>query len=1046
MDIYTRNLEKKIQTIKDNIYSEVTPFEIIKFKQGDLPEAKAIKFDDSKWRSFSVGQFWGGRDLTCWFRIPLVVPKIAPGKKYAVIFQPGKRYFFDASQGGDYREYELLVYLDGQPLQSVDIRRNEIMLWDKLKPGKKHILAIEAFSGLETHQHRLEQADLVCIDADTEDFYYNTKIVFETIQSTDKNNPHNSRFLSILKESILMVDFLQIGSQSFYNSIKKANEFIKKELYKDNSPKKDNSTVMSLGNSHLDIAWMWQTKHSRKKAARTFSNTLRLMEIYPEYHFIQSQAQIYTYMKESYPDIYARLKEKIKSGKLEATGGMWAESDCNIPGGESLVRQFLYGKRFFEKEFGKESKVVWLPDAFGFCYTLPQIMKKCGLKFFMTTKMSWSQFVRITDDTFYWEGLDGSKVMAYFITTPDPRGWDDYSADLNPKMMKGCWDEYQQKEENKEVLFVYGWGDGGCGPTRDMLENSTRLAYMNDLLPNHRQGLVEEFFEGLEKRVNKLTVWNDELYLQFHRGCYTSQAWIKKANRKSEILYHDTELFCAIDSVNKGTYPQDDLKKGWELILLNQFHDILPGSSIPEVYQDCREEYKQVTTYGDKHLNNALNNLSKGKKGAKGDTRLAVFNSLSWNRSDLISLPPPKGKDNLNMVDDKGQTVPVQILPDKKGTIAHIENLPSLGYNFYTFDKKKSGKVQSSIKISKNKLENQFFTINFDKKGLITSLFDKRYNREVIEKGKKANILQAFEDRPIRNNAWDIDIFYQDKCIELDDLSSVQISEKGPLRGGLIQKRKFLDSEIDQTIYIYEHIPRIDFVTEIDWQQHETLLKVAFPVNIHANTATYEIPYGSIQRPTHWNTLWDMGRFEVPAQKWADLSEGDYGVSLLNDCKYGYDIKENVMRLTLIKSPVQPDPNADIGQHRFTYSLYPHKGDWRNGGTVQEAYRLNYKPLTRLAPPAAKNEEQRPFSFAQTNRENVIIESVKKAEDGNEIVFRLYETCNQRGEVEITFAHPIKGIWESNMLEKDKKPVKHKKNVAIYNIKPYEIKTLMVKF
>ncbi len=565
MDVNFGNLAKKIQTIKDNIYSEITPFELIKFKQGDLPDAKSVKYDDSKWRKFSVGQSWGGRDITCWFRIPLVVPKVASGKKYAVIFQPGKRYFFDASQGGDYREYELLVHLDGQPLQSVDIRRNEIMLWDKLKPGKRHILAIEAFSGLETHQHRLEQADLVCIDAETEDFYYNTKIAFETIQSTDKNNPKNVHMLSTLEASLLMVDFLQIGSDSFYDSIKKANAFIKKELYKDNTPKKDHATVMSLGNSHLDLAWMWQTKHSRKKAARTFSNTLRLMEIYPEYHFIQSQAQLYTFIKESYPDIYKRIKEQIKSGRIEATGGMWAESDCNIPWGESLVRQFLYGKRFFEKEFGKESKVVWLPDAFGFCYTMPQIMKKCGLKFFMTTKMSWSQFVRIDYDTFYWQGLDGSKVMAYFITTPDPRGWDDYSADLNPKLLKGCWDEYQHKEKNNEVLFVYGWGDGGCGPTRDMLENSTRLSYMNELLPNHRQGLVEEFFEGLESRVDELPVWNDELYLQFHRGCYTSQAWIKKANRKSEILYHDTELFCAIDSINKGPYPHEEINKGWEI-------------------------------------------------------------------------------------------------------------------------------------------------------------------------------------------------------------------------------------------------------------------------------------------------------------------------------------------------------------------------------------------------------------------------------------------------------------------------------------------------
>ncbi len=1046
MDVYTGNLLKKINTIRENIYTDVSPIDDIRFKEGDLKGAEAVSYNDNDWETFSVGQFWGGRDLTCWFRIPIEIPPENAGKRYAVIIQPGKRYFFDASQGGDYREYEWLVYLDGIPLQSIDIRRNEVVLWDKLVPGKKHLLAIEAFSGLETHQHRLEQADLVIIDGESEDFYYNAKIAFETLQSADENHPDGPRIYNTLKKSLLLVDFLQIGQPAFYQSIKKANQLIKKELFSDDTPKKNHPTVVSVGNSHLDIAWMWQTKHSRKKAARTFSNTLRLMEIYPEYRFIQSQAQIYSFLKESYPSIYERIKEKIKNGRLEATGGMWVEPDCNIPNGESLIRQFLYGKRFFEKEFGKENKVVWLPDVFGYCYSLPQIIAKCGLRYFMTTKMSWSQFIKIPNDTFYWEGLDGTRILTHFISTPDPRGWQDYSADLNPKFVKGCWDNYKQKKENKEILFAFGWGDGGCGPTRDMLENSKRLPFMNDIIPNHRQGGVEDFFADLEERVIQLPIWSDELYLQFHRGCYTSQGWIKKKNRQSEILYHNTELFCTIDFLKSGVYPQTDLNKGWELILINQFHDILPGSSIPEVYEDCRKEYQKIESIGEKHLGRALENISSGAISTGSGKKMVVFNALSWKRSDLIRFPI-KDMKPLQITDDSGKEISYQVTEGKDEVIAYVHDIPSTGYRYYNIQNKESAlNFSSSLKISKNHLENQFFAIDFNENGLITSVFDKHSNREVVEAGKAANILQIFEDRPLRNNAWDIDVFYQDKCVELTELDHIEVIEKGPIRGGLRLKRKFLDSEIIQNIYIYKDIPRIDFYTDVNWQQHETLLKVAFPVNIHANKATYDIPYGNIQRPTHWNTLWDLGRFEVAAQKWADLSEGDYGVSLLNDCKYGYDIKENVIRLTLIKSAIAPDPNADIGHHSFAYSLYPHPGDWRRGGTVQEAYHFNYQPMVKIVKSASDKKSEKTYSFVETDSENVIVETVKKSEDSESVVIRAYEMYNQRGTVQFTFAHPLKNIWECNMLEKDKKRIDFTGNRVTVNFKPYEIKTLMIEF
>ena len=1046
MDIYLENLLKKIQTIKEYNFTKLYTFEAIRFRQGELAGADEVQYNDSQWEAFAIGDYWGGRDSICWFRIHFKIPESFSAKKIAAIIQPGKRFTFKGSEGGDLREYELLVYLNGQPLQSVDVRRNKILLWDKVTPGRKHILALEAFSGLEEHQHCFEQADLVAINEDVEDFYYNVKMAFETLLLTDKVHPENQRLFNILEQTLLMVDFLQPGKEEFYKSINKANEFIRKELYRESNHKDNHPTVVCVGHSHLDIAWMWQTKHSRRKAARTFSNALRLMELYPEYRFIQSQPQLYKYIQDLYPAIFKRVKAKVKSGQWEVSGGMWVEPDTNIPGGESLVRQFLYGKRYFEKEFGGDNNVVWIPDAFGFCYSLPQIIRKSGMKYFMTTKISWSQFVKIPYHTFYWEGLDGTRILTHFISSPDPRGWDDYSVDLTPQSIQGCWDNYKQKRKNNEILLSFGWGDGGGGPLRDMLENSKRMGYLNDVLPNHKLGRVEDFFSDLENRVTDLPVWNDELYLQLHRGCYTSQAWIKRKNRLCEILYHDAELFCAINYLRSGCYPQNELNQGWELILLNQFHDILPGSSIPEVYEDSRKEYEQIESIGHKSLTDALQSICSINNSDAVHNKIAVFNSLSWTRSDAVIIPSLDDDEYWVVLDDKGRELPSQMLNNSTEIMVYLKDVPSMGYRFFEIRKSSSAPGNASnLIITNQKLENQFFIIRLDSEGLITSIYDKRFDREIVEQDKRANVLQIFEDRPIRNNAWDIDIFYQDKCLELSALEQIEVIEKGPVRGGITLKRKYLESEIRQNIYIYDSIPRIDFYTEVDWRQHETLLKVAFPVHIHSNKATYEIPYGNIERPTHWNTEWDMARFEVPAQKWADLSEADYGVSLLNDCKYGYDIKENVIRLTLIKSAIEPDPNADSGQHVFTYSLFPHQGDWRSGNTVREAYRLNV-PL--LSSPGSNETDLNHdyFSFVKVNSNNIIIESVKKAEDGAGIVVRLYEFHNQRGKAELEFAYPLKKAYECNLLEKEKKVLRFSNNKIVFFIEPYEIKTFILDF
>ncbi len=1044
MNIPVGNLQKKIQTIKEYVFRVIAPIESIRVYEGELEGAEAPSFDDSTWKEFKTGDQWGGRDTITWFRMPLNIPKDIQRGKLALIIQPGKRFVFISSEGGDLREYELMLYLDGEPLQSIDVRRNMVPLWDKVRPGESHHIAIEAFSGLEDHRHRFEQADMVLIDEQTEDFYYNLKNVYETFLLLDENDSEYHRLFNVLQKTLLMVDFLQMGQDHFFASIKKANDYLKEQIYSKRPDKSHQPEVVSVGHSHLDIAWQWQTKHSRRKAGRTASNVLRIMELYNDFKFLQSQGQLYQYIKERYPALFTKIKERVKAGQWEITGGMWVEPDANIPSGESLVRQFLYGKRFFKREFNVDPKVVWLPDGFGFCYTLPQIIKKSAMDYFMTTKMSWSQFEKLPYDTFQWEGLDGTRVLTHMITTPDRRGWNDYSVDLVPEYVVGCWKNYKQKDKNDSVLLSYGWGDGGGGPTPDMMENSRRFDYL-PALPRHRQGTAEEFFRDLEEKAADFPVWNNELYLQFHRGCYTSQAFIKKANRESEILYHNAELFSALAFLQGAAYPQEALTRGWELILLNQFHDILPGSSIAEVYEDSAKEYEEINAIAEKSLNDAFEQIIAQPQNDKSGKSLTLFNGLSWQRNDIVQIPLPEDNADFSVVDDEDNELPLQRREDQKSALLFVGDMPSMGYRKYTLKNKNGKSFTSSVKISQKVLENRFFKICIDERGMLTSIYDKGNKREVL--AGEGNQLQIFEDRPLRNNAWDIDIFFQDKMHILQEVEEIRIVENGPLRGGLRIKRKFLDSEIVQTIYIYEHLARIDFDTQIDWRQHETLLKVAFPVNIHASKASYEIPYGVIERTTHKNTVWDWAQFEVPAQKWADLSEGDYGVSLLNDCKYGYDIKENIMRLTLIKSAVDPDPNADIGQHRFVYSLMPHAGGGNHDEIFRRAYELNYPLIARYSDMAENDAEERLFSFVETDADNVIIETVKKEEDGEGIVVRLYEIANRRSEAVLNFAYEVREAYETNLLEEERQKLTAFEDKSItFFIKPYEIKTFVVYF
>jgi alpha-mannosidase len=1041
-------IEKYLGELKQYIYKETQDIPEFRYKEWDFGaedrDAYKTNFDDGNWEKFLTGSTWGGYDKTAWFRTTVKIPKEWKNERLVLHFLVGPR------DGGE-STAESLLYVNGTPLQGIDVWHEEAWLPPEFLENDEIQIAIKAWSGvLNPPEHRrFKVAGLVRTDVHTEKFFYLAHTLVNTVKVLDESDLRRTKMLQFLNESMLKVDFIKPGSEAFYQSIKEAYDFLQEKADQLGELEELKPLVTALGHSHIDMAWLWRLVHTREKASRTFSTVLHLMRQYPEYRYIHTSPQLYKYLKEDYPEIYAQVKEKIASGEWEITGGMWVEPDTNLPNGESLIRQIQFGKRFMKEEFGVETRVVWLPDVFGYSWALPQIMKKSGIDTFMTTKISWSQYNRFPFDTFNWRGIDGTEVLTHFITTPEPGSWFyTYNGMVEPRSVKGIWDSYQQKEVNDELLLAFGWGDGGGGPTKEMIESAKVMKNLPGL-PRVEMDKAEPYFERLRERVKdkQLPVWDGELYLEYHRGTYTSQGFIKKANRKAEIVYHNAEWLSALSDhfTNKDNYPHKTLNQGWEILLTNQFHDILPGSSIRQVYEDSRKDFQTVQAIGEGVLEEAKGFIEQNIQ-TQSDS-IVVYNSLSFKRDGLIEVPVSSAvTEAAAIVDDEGNTLPAQFVQDENGkkVLLQTKEVPALGYKTFTLAERSA--VESSLSVKKDYLENDFYQIRLNEKGQITSLFDKRLNREVLADGTRGNVLQTFEDKPMRFDAWDIDLYYQEKMREIDHLASVEVQEVGPVRGSLKLTWKFYDSVITQYLTIYKHSPRIDFRTHVNWQEKQTLLKVAFPVNVRSTKATYDIQFGNIERPTHWNTSWDQARFEVIGHKWVDLSEGNFGVSLLNDCKYGHDVKENVIRLTLIKSAIRPDETADQGEHEFTYSLVPHNGDWREGNIVKEAYSLNVPLFAAEVSANPKASLPETYQFAEIDNDNVMLETVKKSETDNAIVVRFYEYKQFRNETNVLFAKPIKKAVECNLIEEEEKEADYQGQTLSFSVSPYEIKTFKVWF
>jgi alpha-mannosidase len=1043
-------LRNRLRELDEHRYRQKTDLPEWQFQVDEQGEIGAHPLELTAARPLRIGDHWSGRDLYAWLRATIRVPQEWSGRRVL------GRFDFGRTGGGNNSGFESLLFVDGEPYQGVDSNHQEVFLPTDCA-GHDVDLCFRLWSGLEgggkprQQEYVLRRAQLAWLDEATDDLYFTALATLQTIRFLDENSSDRVDLTRALDRAFLLIDWSNPGSDAFYASVAAARTTLAGAL--DGMHKAHSVTAYCIGHTHIDVAWLWRLRHTREKSARSFSTVLRLMEMYPEYIFLQTQPQLYDYLKRDYPELYAKVQARVEEGRWEAAGAMWLEADCNLTSGESLVRQILLGTRFFEREFGQKCTYLWLPDVFGYSWALPQILKQSGIDTFMTTKISWNQYNRMPHDTFLWRGLDGSEVLAHFITTPEPGGWGGsrwfytYNGQLTADTVGGAWNGYRDKEINHNLLISYGFGDGGGGVTRDMLELRRRLDRMPGI-PRVVTGRADEYFRQLHETVDEsdgyLHTWDGELYLEYHRGTYTSQAYNKRMNRRLELQYRETEWLSVWAGLTASAVldkAHDALDTGWKTILRNQFHDILPGSSIREVYEDSRLEYADAERTADDVQADAWRALAASD--AHGWT---VLNSASWNRAGIVRIPVADVAPQVAFVGAAGEVLPAQQCGEEWWVQAAA--VPALGASSFEVHPATAQTGQSAVDFQSNNgwctlqdhgLVTDRYVIEWNEHGHLTRLTDRSAAREVIADGERANVLQVFEDKPLAHDAWDIDIFYQEKMREISELESVECVACGPVMAAVRFCWRYGSSTIVQDMRVYAHCPRIDFVTTADWHEHHQLLKVAFPVAIRATEATYDIQFGNTRRPTHWNTSWDQARFESIGHQWADLAETGYGVMLANDCKYGYDIRDHVMRLSLLKSAQSPDHAADQGEHRFTYALVPHRGTWLEAQADRQAWDLN-SPLSLRQGRSAVASDRSLLRF--TEDAGLMVDAVKRAEDESRVVVRLHDVSGGRRTVRVDGDVRIRSWQPCDLLER---PTGERRTDQLeFELRPFEIRTFLL--
>ena len=992
---YYERVNKLVLQLKNNVNVKETPLADILYKPTTYKVGS--KLPDSKedgWLKFENNARWGGTpDFHAWFYTHVSLGKEFVGKTLRVQFHTDYC-------GWAFENPQFLVYVDGKVVQGIDLNHRYFEI-TYTKDFDLHIYGYTSFDCFRALPFFINVCE---IDEETEKLYYDLKVPFDVLAFTDKNSKEYVDILHYLNEALKLVDFRVVNSKEYHDSIKAALEYIEREFYQ-NYCKKQDISCACVGQTHIDIAWLWTFAQTREKAQRSFATVIENMRKYPEYTFFCSQPYLYKAVKEEDPYLYQQIQEKAKEGRFEVEGGLWLETDTNLPSGESLVRQIIHGKKFFKEEFGVDSHIVWLPDAFGYSAALPQIFNLSGIDTFVTSKISWNDRDTMPHDVFTWRGIDGSDIFTYFITCQsihsNKQRLTTYNAEATPDYLTGAYDRFSDKQLSNKVLVAYGYGDGGGGPTAEQLENIQRMKRGIPGCPNAENSTLEEFFSHLKKSADKrLPKWVGELYLEFHRGTYTTIGKNKRNNRKIEYMLHNIEAMATMNHLMNGAeYPYETLDEMWEQVLNLQFHDILPGSSIKEVYEDSDKIYAELFAKGEQLLSKLTQEVSKYAKS--GDL---VFNMQPFN-----------------------------VLADveKEGKF-YTQEVPSYGF---TVD---ATQVGNSVIVQEKHLENKFYSIDFDDHYEIVSIFDKVNGREVLKPNKKGNALIAYEDVSIEYDAWEVRDFYTEKAYPINHVKKCELVDLGSKKGVKIY-REFLGSTIEQTILLSDSVPRIDFKTNVDWQQEHLMLKVKFPVDVFADKATFDIQFGNIERPIYGNTSWEQAKFETCAHKYVDISENGYGVSLLNDCKYGHDVLDGNLGLTLLRSPTWPYKDADKGAHEFTYSLYAHSGRLADGDTVKLAFDLN-NPLFAVKSNGCGDLDS--YSMISCESPNIVIDTVKMSEDGKGVIVRLYETQRIRTQAKLWLGFAYKEAYKCDLLENCISEQTIVGDNVELSIKPYEIITL----
>jgi alpha-mannosidase len=1025
-------LEETLLFVHNHIYPRKIALRDWKVKEGDVQGAQIPKFNDKSWRTIGTPFPWGGYDKMAWFRREITVPQEFSGKTIVLLIDLP----------------ESLLFLNGTPRQGIDQHHQEVLLSAKARGNQRYSVAIQSSSGKTIEQSIFRNAEIAELFPPARSLYFGLKTLRDLAQLFGTPTNEGKEIRELIRRTLIYLKYFKPDGDEYPNAIGRAQNFLATAVgteFRTSIP----GLVHLTGSALLNASSMTLSDLGRR-TAETFSTVNLLMDEYPEFVFGEGQAARYEFIEREYPELFKITEQRITEGRWELFGGSWVEPDCNIPSGESLVRQLLYGKRWFKSHFGREPEVAWFPGSYGFNANLPQLLSKAGFRYFVATKLLLNDTNKFPHNVFWWNGIDRSKILAYI----PPTGFESVAG---AKDLKRSWDSFQQKETGQDYLLAYGYGESRIGPSKENLE-FLNLSKNIPGVPKTCSSSVAEFFKQIEQQYQEIPAWTGELYLEKYRGTYTTNARVKQNNRRGEeALSHAETLstlsFLASIPIAKRRYPQEELEQYWKQLLSMQDRSILTGTALAEVYPEVQEVNVLLTEGTQKLVTRAVESLTDASKKGKPQS-IAMFNPLSWSRSAYAILHFKTTEKDFSIRDNTGEELEYQIVERTKHKVAalcYIRSIAPLSFMTLTISPEPP-KVQRSShwKISRHVLESPSYRIRLDNKGGISSLYDRQQRRELIKKNKRGNTLQTFSDKPKQSEAWELDSEFRSKQSHQLQCKSVRIVEQGPLRVVVrMEYRSIGLSRVTQDMILYHQHRRIDFVTNIRWFEKQTILKAAFPFDIKSHQPTYEIQFGAVTRTSKQSTPFDQAKFEVPALRWADLSDAKGGVSLLNDSNYGYDAELNTLRLTLLRSPhfAHPiDPGrlsdnrlSDQGDHTLRYALFPHQGDWKKGSVVRQAKEFSNPLLTfpdRVARAVAP--------LVASSHPNIMIDTIKKAEDSDELTLRVYEAHGEPRETSLEFGSPILNASECDLLENVLTPLKSQRSKLKVKFKPFEVKTIKV--